>query len=129
MSTVSSASSATNIQADYLNLLVAQLRNQDPMNPLDGFRIASITKTYTGTLVLQLVDEGKLTLDDTIDKYVSGIPDGDKITMRMLLNHTSGIYDCDDDPGLNETILADPLKQWTPQEMVQYRGQTPILHF
>jgi D-alanyl-D-alanine carboxypeptidase len=96
----------------------ANTQTGDLMNPGDGFRIASITKTFTGTLVLQLIDEGRLTLDDTIDKYVSGIPDGDKITMRMLLNHTSGLFDCDNAPGLDETILADPLKQWTPQEMV-----------
>lgn len=103
----------------------ADTQTGDPMNPRDGFRIASITKTFTGTLVLQLVDEGRLTLDDTIDKYVSGIPDGDKITMRMLLNHTSGIFDCDDDPGLSETILTEPLKQWTPQEMVDIALKYP----
>lgn len=103
----------------------ADTKTGEPVSPRDGFRIASITKTFTGTIVLQLVDEGRLTLDDTIDKYVSGIPDGDKITMRMLLNHTSGIYDCDDDPGLSETILAEPLKQWTPQEMVDIALKYP----
>jgi len=103
----------------------ADTGTQQPFAPKDRFRIASITKTFTGTLVLQLVDEGSLKLEDTIDKYVGGIPDGDKITMRMLLNHTSGIYDCDDDPGLDATILAQPLKQWTPQEMVDIALKYP----
>lgn len=93
--------------------------------PVDRFRIASITKTFTGTLVLMLVDEGKLTLEDTINSYVSGIPDGDKITIRMLLNHTSGIFDCDDDPDLTPTTLAQPLKEWTPQEMVDIALKYP----
>lgn len=103
----------------------ADTEKGQPFLPKDRVRIASITKTFTGTLALMLVDEGVIKLEDTIDKFVSGIPDGDKITIRMLLNHTSGIFDCDDDPDLVPTLLAHPLKKWTPQEMVDIALKYP----
>ena len=63
--------------------------------PVHGrFRVGSITKTFVATVVLQLVDEGRLRLDDTVEKWLPGVvPDGDRITVRQLLNHTSGLYD------------------------------------
>ena len=58
------------------------------------FRAGSITKTFVATVVLQLVDEGRLRLDDTVERWLPGVvPDGDRITVRQLLNHTSGLYD------------------------------------
>ncbi|MFD7656515.1 serine hydrolase domain-containing protein [Actinosynnema sp. NPDC059797] len=60
----------------------------------DGhFRIGSVTKTFVATVVLQLVDEGEVGLDDPISRYVDGVPKGDEITVRQVLNHTSGLYD------------------------------------
>lgn len=50
----------------------------------DKVRLASITKTFTITVLLQLVDEGKISLDDTLNKYISFVPDSDKITIREL---------------------------------------------
>jgi D-alanyl-D-alanine carboxypeptidase len=57
------------------------------------FKIASQTKTFTADLILQLVGEGKVSLSDHISKWVEGVPNGDKITIRGLLNHTSGLAD------------------------------------
>ncbi|WP_229692290.1 serine hydrolase [Paenibacillus radicis (ex Gao et al. 2016)] len=54
-------------------------------------RIASITKSFTAASIMQLIEAGKLSLDDPISKLVSGIPSGDKITIHMLLSHTSGL--------------------------------------
>jgi D-alanyl-D-alanine carboxypeptidase len=54
-------------------------------------RIGSVTKTFTGTLILQLEQQGKLSLDDKIDKYFPGVPNGSTITLRQLANMTSGI--------------------------------------
>ncbi|GAA1277402.1 serine hydrolase domain-containing protein [Saccharothrix xinjiangensis] len=60
----------------------------------DGhFRIGSVTKTFVATVVLQLVDEGRVGLDDPISRYVDGVPKGDEITVRQVLNHSSGLYD------------------------------------
>ena len=57
------------------------------------FKIASQTKTFTANLILQLVGEGKISLSDHISKWVAGVPNGHRITIRELLNHTSGLAD------------------------------------
>lgn len=57
------------------------------------YQIASISKQFTAAAVLLLEDEGKLSLDDTVDRYVPGITGGDRITIRQLLSHTSGLQD------------------------------------
>ena len=63
--------------------------------PVRGrFRVGSITKTFVATVVLQLVDEGRLRLDDPVEAWLPGVvPGGRGITVRHLLNHTSGLYD------------------------------------
>ncbi len=57
------------------------------------FRIGSITKQFTAAAILQLVDMGKLNLEDKLSKYFPDFPQGDSVTIHMLLNHTSGIKD------------------------------------
>ncbi len=57
------------------------------------YQIASVSKQFTAAALLLLEDQGKLSLDDRIAKYAPGITDGDKITIRQLINHTSGIQD------------------------------------
>jgi len=75
----------------------------------DHFRIASNTKTFTATAILQLVDEGSLSLDASLSQFVGGIPYGDQITVRELLNMTAGIYDYVDDETILTKYKADPL--------------------
>ena len=58
-----------------------------------SFRLGSITKTFTATLILRLVQQGKLRLDDRVSSFVGGVPNGDEITIRELLDHTSGLPD------------------------------------
>jgi D-alanyl-D-alanine carboxypeptidase len=79
------------------------------------FRIGSVTKTYVSAAILRLVEEGKLSLDATMDAWVSGVPNGDAITVRMLLNHTSGVFNYTTDP----VVLSDLKQAWTPEELVQ----------
>ncbi|MBC7229600.1 MAG: beta-lactamase family protein [Actinobacteria bacterium] len=81
-------------------------------------RIASNTKTYTATLILQLAGEGKLSLDDPLSKYVTGIPNGDRITVRQLLDMTSGIYSYSEDEEFGRVFDSEPLKVWTAQEIM-----------
>ena len=57
------------------------------------YRIGSTTKMFTATLIFQLIDEGKLTLETKLNKYFPEIPNSDKITIQMLLNHRNGLYD------------------------------------
>ena len=64
----------------------------DPLSVDDHFRAGSITKTMTSTVILQLVQEGKLTLDDNIGKFRRGVPNGDRITIAQLAEMRSGLY-------------------------------------
>lgn len=54
-------------------------------------RIASLTKSFTATAIMKLAEEGELKLDDTLESYIPGFPSGDRITLHMLLSHTSGV--------------------------------------
>ncbi|MFC4533547.1 serine hydrolase domain-containing protein [Sphaerisporangium dianthi] len=78
---------------------VADLTTGGERRPGEHFRIGSFTKAFTGTVVLRLAAEGRLTLDDTVAQWLPGVveehlgADGTKITMRRLLNHTSGLPD------------------------------------
>jgi D-alanyl-D-alanine carboxypeptidase len=110
---------------------VSSLEEHTPLQPTDRFRIYSITKTFTATVVLQLVDEGSLTFDDTVGQWldepaVTAIPNVDTVTVRHLLNHTSGIYDYADDndsPFWEDAFLgpnADWTKVWTLPELLAY---------
>src|SRR3954452_20124911 len=69
---------------------VADRASEEPMAPDVHHRIGSVTKTFTGTLLLQAEAEGLLSLDDTIDRYVDGVPNGDKITLSQMADMTSG---------------------------------------
>jgi D-alanyl-D-alanine carboxypeptidase len=94
---------------------------QTPMRGSDRFRIASHTKTYVATVVLQLVSEGKLHLEDTVEQWLPGlVPNGDGITVRQLLNHTSGLFDYENDPRVFEPYINGDLGyHWAPRELVR----------
>jgi D-alanyl-D-alanine carboxypeptidase len=99
---------------------VADRSTQRPVGPDDRFRIASITKSFVATIVLQLVGEGKLSLTDTVEKFLPRlVPNGDKIKVRQLLNHTSGLYDYEQDPRVVAPYLNGNLGYtWTPRRLV-----------
>ena len=94
---------------------------QTPMRPGDRFRIASHTKTYVATVVLQLVSEGKLRLDDTVEQWLPGlVPNGDEITIRQLLNMTQRLFDYEQDPRVFAPYINGDLGyHWAPLELVQ----------
>lgn len=62
-----------------------------PLSPDQVFRIGSVTKQFAAAAVLKLAEDGKLALSDPLSKFVPGYPGGEKVTVEMLLNHTSGI--------------------------------------
>jgi D-alanyl-D-alanine carboxypeptidase len=82
------------------------------------FRIASNTKTMTAAVIVLLAQEGKLSLDDPVSKYVPSVPNGDNITIVQLLEMRSGLYNYTNDPIISETIDSDPAKVWTPAELL-----------
>ncbi|MFJ3795174.1 serine hydrolase domain-containing protein [Streptomyces sp. NPDC090088] len=92
---------------------VGDLRTGAPRSAADHYRVGSITKTFVATVLLQLEAEGRLSLDDTVDRWLPGVVtgngnDGRRITVRQLLNHTSGIFNYTSDDGFGRTyFLAD----------------------
>src|SRR5690606_22774310 len=81
---------------------VADVQTRASVPQSGRYRIASTTKTFVATVVLQLVGEGRLSLDDTVEEHLPGVMrgsghDGSAITIRDLLRHTSGIYDYNND--------------------------------
>lgn len=92
------------------------------------FRIGSITKPMVATVVLQLVDEGRLQLDDAIARYLPGVvPGADRITVRQLLDHTSGIPSYTDNPALYDSLFANPGRSWAPNELIALALALPPL--
>lgn len=89
-----------------------------PLHRLDRFAIRSVTKSFTVTLILQLVDAGSVGLDDPVSRYVPGVPSGDLVTIRMLAGMRSGLADYSADPAFVQALNADPTRTWTTQELL-----------
>jgi len=85
------------------------------------FAIGSITKKFVATLTLKLAEEGKLSLDDPLSKWLPEYPHvNSKITIRQLLNHTSGIYMFWSNQKIWDDLIKDRTKIWTPDEVLTY---------
>jgi D-alanyl-D-alanine carboxypeptidase len=97
---------------------MGNLASKQPMQVNNSLRIGSFTKTFTATVILQLVDAGKLRLDDPVSMYQPQVPNGKHITIHQLLNMTSGLFDYYDDKGFVQAHLADPYKTWQPTELL-----------
>ena len=93
----------------------------------DRVRIGSITKSFTATMVLQLVDEGLLSLDDPLSRWEPQVPGSGDITVRQLLNMTSGLFNYTDLPEFWDRLNADPLASWTPRQLVDMATANPPL--
>jgi D-alanyl-D-alanine carboxypeptidase len=106
---------------------VADLGTGRPMQPWLHYRVASVTKPFVATVVLQLAAEGRLSLEDTVARWLPGIlPYADQVTVRQLLNHTSGVPDYESIvlPTLYGS-LQGRLRAWTPQELVALVADQP----
>ncbi|MGW2978632.1 serine hydrolase domain-containing protein [Streptomyces humidus] len=85
----------------------------------DQFRMASNTKTLTATLILQLVAERKVGLADPVENWLPGVvPGGEAITIKMLLNHTSGLNDFLLHPDFLPSLLGLDRRRWTPEQLL-----------
>ena len=92
-----------------------------PMSARDRFRIGSVTKSFVAAVVLQLVDEGKLSLDDNVEQRLPGlVPNGSAITIRQLLSHRSGLFDYVRDRRILAPYLKGDLDHvWTPLQVLR----------
>jgi D-alanyl-D-alanine carboxypeptidase len=110
-------------------------RDPDTPMPTDGiYRIDSITKTFVATTALQLVDEGRLSLDEPVRAWLPELPKAEDVTLAMLLDHTSGLGSWGG-PNASEsaqadwkqTMLADPTRSFTPEEVLaKHLEQPPV---
>ena len=94
-----------------------------PLSPDQVFRLGSITKQFAAAGVLKLAEDGKLSLDDPLGKFVPGYPGGEKITVRMLLNHTSGIKSYTDIPGVMDGPIQKTVS--TAQLIDTFKNEKP----
>lgn len=106
---------------------VAKADTSQPITPADHTRIGSITKTMTATVILQLIDEGKLSFDDVLDTYVTGMQNGDTVTIKNLLEMQTGIPSYTAGGKVSTTYLDDPTTAFTPQELVDSVKKEPAM--
>ena len=87
-----------------------------PMDPAMRLGMGSVSKSITATVLVRLAERGRLSLDDPLSRWLPPFPHVDPaITVRQLLNHSSGVYDVTDAPGYRDSILANTAARWTPQ--------------
>jgi D-alanyl-D-alanine carboxypeptidase len=104
---------------------VSDTATRQPMTTDMYMRIGSNSKAFTVTALLMLADQGKLSLDDPVDRYVEGVPSGNRITLRQLAQMRSGLYNYADDT--NKDLPRQPFRQWTPPELLQVAFRHPLL--
>jgi D-alanyl-D-alanine carboxypeptidase len=112
---------------DYVRTFgVADKATRSPMQTDLYTRVGSITKTFTVTAILQMVDQGKLKLSDPISKFVPGVPSGERITLRNLAQMTSGLITFDAVDEFADSYVADPRQSFNPEEMLGYVLDKPL---
>ncbi|WP_232733995.1 serine hydrolase [Kitasatospora sp. CB02891] len=110
--------------AQYVHAGVGDLSTKVPADPKAKFRIGSNTKAFTAAVLLQLEAEGRLSLDDTVARWLPGAVnangfDGSRITVRELLNHTSGLPEYANGAfGTQYALNTQPNQPWPPQSLV-----------
>ena len=99
---------------------------KSPMKPDDRMLAGSVGKTFAAATALQLVKEGKINLDDKIEKYLGQeswfdrLPNAHAITVRQLMNHTSGLVRYEFKEEFTKYLTEHPMKVWTPEERLAY---------
>ncbi|MDT0607966.1 serine hydrolase domain-containing protein [Croceitalea rosinachiae] len=110
---------------------MANVEHKMPITPEHLFYLQSVSKTYMAVVILQLYEKGKLQLDDPITKYVNNewlvsIKGADQITIKMLLNHTSGLPEYSTDPILVSKIIQEPKRVFDVSEMLSHIKDKPL---
>jgi D-alanyl-D-alanine carboxypeptidase len=89
------------------------------------FVVGSVSKTFVAATILQLVDEGALALDDPLSNWLPDYPLAGQITLRMLLTHTSGVFNLYESPDYTPLVVDRPHRTWTPQMVLDRLSGTP----
>ncbi|MFH9864333.1 serine hydrolase domain-containing protein [Streptomyces sp. NPDC017202] len=106
---------------------VADLATGRPPQVKDHMRIASTAKAFSGAVALSLVDRGALGLDDTLRERLPQLPDAwGQVTLRQLLNHTSGLPDYSQDPEFTAVLAADPRHHFDSRHLLDHVADEPL---
>jgi D-alanyl-D-alanine carboxypeptidase len=109
---------------------VRDLETGTPLEVRDRFRAGSITKSFTATVILQLVAERRVELDDSVEHWLPGrVPNGANISVRNLLNHTSGLFNFVHDPRVSNPYFVDGDFSYyhTSDDLLRYALEHPPL--
>jgi CubicO group peptidase (beta-lactamase class C family) len=90
------------------------------------FPNGAVAFAYLGTLLMEFVDEHKVKLDDTIERWMPDLPEANKVTLKMLANQTPGYPDFETDPKWLAAWTADPFHIWTFEERIKYAFERPM---
>jgi D-alanyl-D-alanine carboxypeptidase len=99
-----------------------------PANLDMHFHNGAIAYTYLSTVLLQLVEEGKASLDDPVGKWVPDVPEADTVTLRMLAASTTGYPDYETTEAFNKQLDKDPFHYFTPEELLKAAFAQPMLY-
>ncbi len=112
---------------------MADIEAQIPMELCHINKLGSVTKMMIGALVWQLIEEGALAINDPINQYIPEVAEklanGDEITLAMLINHTSGVYDIATDLNYNLAVVNDFSRSWTSDQIIAFVDGKPATHF
>jgi len=104
----------------------SDLDRKTPMDATKLFRIGSLTKSFTTTVLLQMIDEGKIGLDDKLSKYFPDIPHSNLVTIRQLADMSSGYTEYFDEPAFKQAVTNDPGHAYAPLELFNLVSRHPM---
>jgi CubicO group peptidase (beta-lactamase class C family) len=100
-----------------------------PATPAMHFRNGAVAISYVSTLLLRLVDKGRISLDDKLSKWLPDVPNSDRVTLSQLAQMTSGYVDyVIGNTEFATALYQDPFKQWEPDQLLGYATSRPLLY-
>jgi D-alanyl-D-alanine carboxypeptidase len=112
---------------EFFSAGTADVGNRRPPSPTDAFRIASVSKGFNAYLAAKLIDGGALSLETALRERIPGVlPAAEGVSLRELLQHTSGLADYIRAPAFVEQLLADPARYFSPLQLTEFVRDEPL---
>ncbi len=111
---------------DVVTMAVGDSMSGVPATTAMHFRIGAVAIAYMGSILLQLVDQGQVTLDDPVGKWLPELPNARRVTLRMLINSTSGYPDYVPYEPFIKAFYADVFRTWSPRELIETALKQPL---
>lgn len=111
---------------DVVTMAVGDSMSGVPATTAMHFRIGAVAIAYMGSILLQLVDQGQVSLDDSVGKWLPELPNARRVTLRMLINSMSGYPDYVPYEPFIKAFHADVFRAWSPQELIETALKQPL---